>query len=125
MRFGFTIQHASGRNEFSESEVEYFDQSARGDHYVLRFDIAMNNIASMSLGERVSYWHRNLQSFFQLQWLPVNAGRKSFAVDILHDDEGVATVFAHFMNRADVRMIECSGGLRFTHESLLGLLVSS
>ena len=49
---------------------------------------------------------------------------KRFALEVLHRDERLALEFAHFIDRANVGMIEHRSGARFALESLARLLVA-
>ena len=44
-------------------------------------------------------------------------GLERFSFDRFHDDEGLTVVFADFMNRADVGMIQRGGSARLPFES--------
>jgi hypothetical protein len=45
------------------------------------------------------------------------------ALDILHHDEGLSVGFADFVNRADVRVIQRRGVLRFAHQPCSSAIV--
>ena len=55
--------------------------------------------------------------------LPRNERVEALAPDVLHHDEVVAVRRLDLVDRDDVRMIECRGGLRLLHEAAATILV--
>ena len=49
---------------------------------------------------------------------------KALAVDVLHDDEDAAVLFADFVNGADIGMVERGGGLGLVDQPLPGLIIA-
>ena len=49
---------------------------------------------------------------------------RTLAVDVLHDDEDAAVLFADFVNRADIGMVERGGGLGLVNQPLRRLMIA-
>jgi len=67
--------------------------------------------------------NREFEQFVCLERLSGNALLERFALPILHHDKGLALVLPNVVNRADVRVIQRGGSLRFTLEPFQGLPV--
>ena len=51
-------------NQFSQPKIKNFNLSGFGDHYISGFDVAVNNISFVRVGERVTNLYGNAQSTF-------------------------------------------------------------
>src|SRR5215469_18658080 len=81
-----------------------------------RLNIAVNNASTVGSIEGISDLDSQRQNCFDLQRLPPDAVLQVKPVQILHDDEQPTFVFADFVDRADVRMVEGRCGTRLSPE---------
>src|SRR5690349_14593102 len=98
---------------FRESEVEYLQLPFRRDHHVVRLDVAMNDADGVSCREGFGKLTGNGECLIARQWFACDDGSESLAFHVLHRDVAVSIVFADFVNRANVRMIESGCGASF------------
>jgi hypothetical protein len=73
--------------------------------------------------ERVGNLNAQFQQGFELQWLAGDEMPERLAIQKLHHDEGLALPFVNVVDGADVRVVECRGGLCFTLEALQNLMI--
>src|SRR5689334_6131387 len=104
--------------QFRESEVEHFDLSARRDHYVTGFNVAMNDAAGMCSAERIRNLQRDRQSTFERQRTTIHELPHVLPFNVLHRDEVNAVDLVEVEDGADVWMIERGGETRFAFETL-------
>ena len=91
--------------------------AAAGDKDVCRLDVAMHDALGVGGIESVGDVDRRSQQGLSFQRLAVDAVPQGYAVEILHDDEGVAIVLVNFVNRADVGVVEGGSRLALRAES--------
>ncbi len=123
--FGFRlcVGWASVQSLLGQTEIKNLDLPARGDHYILGLDVAVNDAARMRFGQCFGRLDSDIDDFSRSQRFVLKLGPERHAVDVLHDDERRVSLFVDFMNSTDVRMIECSSGFCFSEQPLLRLFV--
>src|SRR6185369_11000155 len=104
--------------QFCESEVEDFDLTARRDHDVAGFDIAMNDAARVCGGERICSLQRYRQCAFERQRTTIHELPHVFPFNVLHGNEVNAVYLVEVENGADVWMIEGGSEPGFAFETL-------
>src|SRR5712691_8228628 len=50
--------------------------------------------------------------------------REGAAFDVLHDNKGAISFFTYFIDRADVRVVQCGRSFCLSEQPFLGLLIS-
>ena len=83
----------------------------------------MNDAAAMCRIECVSDLRGELQDLLYLQRLVLDAMFERLAFEELHRHERLPVLAANVVNGADVRMVQCAGGLGLAFEALKGLRV--
>jgi hypothetical protein len=74
--------------------------------------------------QRVGNLHGQLQQGFELQWLASDEMPECLALQQLHGDERLVLMFADFVDRADVRVVERRGSLGFALKTLQCLRIT-
>ena len=105
-------------DELGESEVQHFHLPAGRQVNVCRLDIAVNNSLDVRSDQGVSNLHAHLQDLLHRHGVSGDVLLQALALELLHNDEGVAVVVLDAVNRADVGMIQKRGGPGFTRETL-------
>src|SRR4029077_2354111 len=86
---------------------------ARSDKDICRLDIAMNDAFGVSGVQGVGDFDGQSQERFSIEWRAGNSVLEGGPLKALHGNKGAALMFADVINRADIGMIECGGGLCF------------
>ena len=116
---GFLVGHRAG-----ETEVGKLHDPVAGDHDVLGFDIAMDEVALMGVLERVGDLDGDLRRLGFLDALALlDAIVHGGTVDILHHEVVVLAGLADVVGGDDVWMIELGGGAALFVEALDELVV--
>src|SRR5713101_6600864 len=95
-----------GRDELRQTEVENLQLVSLVEHYVRGLDVAVNDVAAMSFGQRVGQLERELQRLIEGKWTPADELLERLAVDVLHHEEHDIFDFVDFVDRADVGVID-------------------
>ena len=111
--------------KLGEAEVENLGVAAFGDEDVRGFYVAMNDVLLVSGVERVGNFDAERDEHFKCDRVMRDELFERGALQELHRDEGLAVFFANVVNRADIRMIERGGGLRFALEAREGARVGA
>ena len=85
----------------------------------------MDDVVHVRFRKRISDLRGEGNRFFQCQRLSLKSQIKRLSLNVLHCDEAAAICFPDFINRANVRMIECRRCTRFFNQPLVGPLVSN
>ena len=107
------------RHRMCEAEVQHLGAPVGCHHHVRALEIPMNNALSMRVRKRVSDVNPVAQHRFERQALAPDHLAERAPFDVLHDDVRLAFEFADLVNRADIRMIELRGALRFAPQGEL------
>ncbi len=84
----------------------------------------MDDAGGVGFGQRLRRLYADIHHFAGREWgLPDPLG-KALAVDVLHDDEDAAALFADFVNGADIGMVERGGGLGLVDQPLPRLIIA-
>src|SRR6185503_13490350 len=104
--------------QFCETEVEHFNLTARRNHHVAGFDVAMNDASSVCSAERIRSLQRDRQSTLERQRTTIHELPHVLAFDVLHGNEVNAVDLVEIEDGADVWMVERRGQTRFAFETL-------
>jgi hypothetical protein len=96
-----------------QPEIQNLGMSALGDKYIGRLDVAVDDTSGVSCVERVGYVDGDGEKNFRFQRTPRNAMLQRQPIQKLHSDERLPVLLANVVNRADIRMVQCGGGLGF------------
>ncbi len=107
-----------------KTKVKNFGVAAFGDKNIGGLDVAVNDVFGVRSVERVGDFDCESQEVFDVHGAAVDAVLERLAIEKFHGDEGVAILLADIVNRADVGMVQCGGGLRFTLESRQSLWIA-
>jgi hypothetical protein len=130
--FGLGSRNLARRNarrfHFRQAKVENLCVSTLGNKDVRRFDVPVDDAFSVSRVERIGNLDRERQNQLHLQRPSSNLLFQRDAVEKLHHDKGLSILLINFMDRADVRMIQCRSGPCLTLEpgqslSVLGYFI--
>src|SRR5450432_708709 len=106
------------------AEVGDLYAAARGDHEVAGLDVTMDDTAVMRGSQAQRRLVDNLGRLFGLELaLAFEQRTQRFAVDELHDEEGLAGVVANEVYLYNMRIIERGHAARFAQEAFLYALV--
>ena len=100
-------------NLLGQPEVQNFGVAALGDKYVCGLDVAMHDSLAVRGVQSVRDSYRQAQQNIGVHRLSGDAMLQRGAVQIFHGDERFAAVIVDFVDRANVRMIQRGGRLRF------------
>jgi hypothetical protein len=97
--------------QLGETEVKNLGIAASGDKYVGRFDIAVDDAFLVRGLQTVSHLDSPIERPADsrsrvFSGSRINPAPKSLPFEQLHDDEGLACMFAEFMDRTDVGVIQ-------------------
>src|SRR5208337_1258240 len=95
-----------------------------GDKDVRRLDVAVNDPLGVGGVERVRDLDTERQQGFNFQRTTCDTLLQRLPVQKLHGDEGLPLSLPDLMNRADIGMVQCGRGLRFSLEASQCLRVS-
>ena len=104
--------------ELGEAEIEHLRLAALVDEDVGRFDVAVDDAARVRCIEGIGDLNGEIEQPGQRNRFAVDFGLQRSAFEQLEDDERAPFVFADFVDRADVRMVQRRCGPRFTEEPL-------
>ncbi len=105
------------RRNLGQAEVEDFNLAAFGDENVGGLHIAMDYALGMGCFERLGDLDCQRQKAASGERAGFDEMFQSLAVEILHRDEGSASLFADVIDRANIAMVERACGARLTLES--------
>ena len=109
-----------------DTKIHDLDGAVGKQHYILRFDITVNDSLIMCMLKRSEDLGNKMQSIFPLQnALLFNKLFKSYAVDIFHNYILYLVGKSHIIDLYDVRVRKNSNSLAFISESSEELLVFS
>ena len=114
LRFRVPTRQGSLSRNLGQSEIKNLRVPALGDENIRRLDIAVHDPLRMSGIESVGNFDGQRENQFRFQRTPADAVLQRHAVEILHGDEGPAFALVNFVYDADVGVIQCGCGLRFT-----------
>ena len=81
-------------------------------------DIAMNDPLAVRRFQRIRNFHADVQQQLQIHRTPRNPMLQRGPIEEFHRQVGLPAVFANFVNRADIRMVQRRRRSRLTPESL-------
>ena len=84
----------------------------------------MDDAGGVRFGQRFRGLYADIHHFAGRQWAFPDPLGKALAVDVLHDDEDVAVLFADFVNGADVGMVERGSSLCLVNQPFPGLMTA-
>lgn len=112
-----------GAGEFGEAEVEDFDlEFAAGepdDHEVVRFEVAVDEAEVLGGDHALKGLGDDFLEVLDGEGAALDDLVESFALEVLHDDEGAEFVLADVVDGDDVRVLEGGEGAGFADEVLV------
>ena len=87
-----------------------------GHEYVGRLDIAVDDSSGVRCIERVRNFDSQLQHFLKRQRLAGNAVLQRLPLEKFHRNERPTVLFADFVDRANIGMVQCGSRLCLTLE---------
>lgn len=78
----------------------------------------MDDASGVRRVECIRHLNAEILGWSQFQRLTFDRLLQNSTFKVLHGDERSSFVFSHFIDGADIRMIECRGRARFTLEAL-------
>src|ERR1700758_253703 len=105
-------------NALGYAEIEYFYVPPTSQKHVRRLDVSMNDAGGMSRFKGLRNFNPNPENFFDREARTGYSLLQSFTIEEFDGDEMQTFRFINFVNRADVRVIQCRGSLGFSFESL-------
>jgi len=116
-RFGFRLSGdvAPERLPFApshlrQSEVKNLHLTARCNHDVARFDVAVNDAFGVRLLQRVGHLDTDVNDLGCFQRSPVDLRAKCLSFDILHRNVDGPLGFSDLIDRGHIRMAQRRGG---------------
>src|SRR6266498_2353355 len=106
------------RRELGQAKVENLRLRPVRHKDVGRLDVTVNDPLRVRGIQRISDLDGKVEQHLCSYWLAFDQMLERLALQQLHRDEGMALMLVNVVYRADVRMIERRGCLRFTLESL-------
>ena len=82
---------AAGGSDLGESEIENFGVAAAGDENIRGLDVAMHDAFGVRGVESVGDFNGEIEKFVEFEGAAGDAVLESFAVEVLHGDEGLLT----------------------------------
>ena len=108
-RSGTSFRQLGDRHSLGQAEIQKFGLAALGDEDISRLDIAMDDALRMRGVQSVSHFCAQLYDFFRWQRPSRDVVGERYACQQLHRDERTPFMFVHFVDRADVGMVQGRG----------------
>ena len=108
--------------QLGQPEIQDFRLAARSEEDVGRLDIAMDDPLGVGSGERVGHMNGDIEEFVDIHGLAPDALLQALALQLFHDDEGMAVVVFDFVDGADAGMVQQRGGAGLALKALHGLV---
>jgi hypothetical protein len=105
-------------HRFCETEIENLQRAIGADLDVRRFQVAMDDAAVVRMRQRVGQLAAIANHLVERQPAVGNQRVERRSVHELHDDEGPLADLAHFMDRADIWVIQRGRRACFAQEAL-------
>src|ERR1700690_2395310 len=101
----------ASRTYFGDAKVEDLGLVPLVNQNVCSLDVAVDNAGGVGRVQDVGDFNRKPEKRIKIQRAAGNLVCQGYAVDMFHDDEGVAVLLPDVMGRTDVRVIQCGGSL--------------
>jgi len=113
---GLFVRHARTQalGDFGQTEIEHLHLPPRGDHQVGALDVAVDDAAPVRLLQRLGNLDADVDRFAEGELPAFELLRERFALDVLHDDEGMALVLADVVNGSNLGRVQRGGGPGFS-----------
>src|SRR5438552_556050 len=105
-------------NYFGQSEIENLHAPAAHDENVSRFDVAVDDSLCVSRFQSVRYLDAKIQELVRRDRAFADPLLQALPFQQLHDDHRLVIVFLHFINRADVGVVQGGSGASLELEPL-------
>src|SRR5215467_12243940 len=116
-----TPDRALTRTHFSQAKVENLGVATLRHKDVRRLDVAVNYAFRMCCIQSVCNINRNVQKLFQFHRTASNHMPQCLAVQEFHGDKRLRSMLSNFVNRADIRMVQCRSCSCFTPKAFQSL----
>ncbi len=110
-----------GGRGLGEPEIEHLHELPRRDDQVRALDVAVDDAELVSLVERLSDLHRDVEAVGHAERAAGDTVGKQLALHILHRDEQPAFVFDEIVGNGDVRRAQLRGDLGLANQAGAGL----
>ena len=110
-------RHVRVHGPLGEAEVEHLDPAVWRDDDVVALQVAMHDTTLVRVRECVGELPSVVHDIVRRHRSRKNHRAERLPLDELHRDVGLAVGFADFMHRADVGVIQCRRGARFSDQS--------
>ena len=107
-----SADRSANRGHLRQPEIQNLGVAALGDKNVGGLDVAMDDSFGVGGIERVRNLDGQRQNLFDLHRWPCDPMLQRHAIQKLHGDEGLAVLFANFVDGADVGMVQGRSRLR-------------
>ena len=110
-----------GGRGLGEPKIEHLHELPRRDDQVRALDVAVDDAELVSLVERLSDLHRDVEAVGHAERAAGDTVGKQLALHILHRDEQPAFVFDEIVGNGDVRRAQLRGYLGLANQAGAGL----
>jgi hypothetical protein len=108
-----------------QTEIQDLDLAIQSDKNVCRLDVAMNDAFGMQRFQRFRNLYRDVEYRFHFEGLAcLHPLFEALALQLLHDDKGMAVVVLDIVDGADVRVVQAGRRPRFAFEAVQRLAVA-
>src|SRR6266851_834235 len=105
-------------HQFGQTKVEHLHLPARRQKNVCWLDVAVHNPLGVRCSQRVCHLNSDVEHLVQLNGVTGNTLLQALALQLLHNDEGMAVVLFDAMDGADMRIVQLRSCPRLTLETL-------
>src|SRR5580700_11222360 len=105
------------RTDFRQSKVENLRMTALGYEDVRGLNVAVDNSLRVSSFQSIRCLDAKFQQLVRGNRLFADSLLQRLPFQQLHDDHRLAIMFLHFINRADVRVVQGGSGPRLSLEA--------
>ena len=108
------------RQKLGETKIEELYLTAIGNENVRGLDVAVNDGLGVCGFEGIGHLVAIFRDALDFHGFSGNEVLEGVAFQVFHDDETLAFILIHVIDRADMRMIQGGGGPRFALEAFDG-----
>jgi hypothetical protein len=116
------LERASG--DLGQAEIEHLGVAAFRQEDVPRLDVAVNNALRVCRIEGVGNFNPDVQQSLHVHWTARDEVFQCLSIEELHGDEGPAPVLTNIVDCANIRVVQCRGGLGLPLEAGQGLRIA-
>ena len=106
-----------------ETEIENLRSAALRHKNIRGFNVAVENAFLVCRVQGIRKLRAQVQYVFDRERSALNHLLERLSFQKLHDNEGLSVIFSNFVDRADVRMVQCGCSAGFTPKAFQSLRV--